>query len=119
MSRAIPEWVAKSDDEAIPRRVQIRVFGNGGCRKCHRKLRPGHWACDHIVALVNGGEHRERNLQALCEFPCHSDKSKADVAEKSEVYAKRAKHIGVKKPRTMTRWRKFNGDIVNAQRERT
>jgi 5-methylcytosine-specific restriction protein A len=95
--RQVEEWIAKNDNEAIPPRVQLRVFGNGGCRKCGRQLRPGHWSCDHIVALINGGQHRESNLQALCNSPCHSDKTKADVAEKADVYAKKRKHIGVKK----------------------
>jgi 5-methylcytosine-specific restriction endonuclease McrA len=54
------------------------------------------WQCDHIVAVVNGGENRERNLQTLCG-PCHGFKTKADVSEKAKVYAVKAKHLGVKK----------------------
>jgi 5-methylcytosine-specific restriction protein A len=97
--REVPEWIGKTDDAAIPLRVQLRVYNElcGCCMKCGRWLRPGHWSCDHIIALVNGGQHRESNLQALCNSPCHSDKTRADVAEKSDVYAKKLKHIGVKK----------------------
>lgn len=96
--RRVPEWIAKHDDEAIPPRVQLRVFGYGFCQKCGRRLRAGHWACDHIVALVNGGQHRESNLQPLCISPCHSDKTRADVAEKSKNYRTRAKAAGIRKP---------------------
>lgn len=100
MTRSMPPWTAKHDDEAIPPRVRLRVFQrhDGNCAKCTRPLFPGHWACDHIVALANGGKHAEINLQPLCTNPCHSEKTAADVAEKSMVYRKRAKHLGIKKP---------------------
>lgn len=98
MSRSVAWWVAKHDDEAIPARVQLRVFQrfNGICPKCTRKMEPGKWQCDHIIALVNGGGHAESNLQPLCASPCHSQKTKADVAEKSRVYRKAANHAGIK-----------------------
>jgi len=55
------------------------------------------WDCDHIVALINGGEHRESNLApALREK--HLEKTAADVREKSITARKRAKHLGIKKP---------------------
>lgn len=100
MTRAVAEWVAKNDDAAIPSRVQLRVYmkSNGNCALCGRTLRPGHWACDHITALINGGQHRESNLQALCISPCHSDKTRHDVAEKSATYRVRLKETGIKKP---------------------
>lgn len=118
--RSTPEWIAKHDDQAIPTRVRVRVFDRHGGR-CHisgRRIRAGEaWDCDHIVALVNGGEHRESNFApALTEF--HRAKTREDVAEKSRVYRKRAKHLGVKKPRTMRSWRKFNGEIVHAGKDR-
>ena len=120
MSREVPEWIGKTDDQAIPARVKVRVFlrAGGVCAECTLpivgKLRPAY---DHIQALINGGEHRESNLQLLC-VPCHAVKTKADVAEKSATYRKRVKHLGIKKPRTIRSWRKFNGEIVNAGRDR-
>jgi 5-methylcytosine-specific restriction endonuclease McrA len=120
MSRAIPEWVARHDDQAIPPNVRDRVYTRGGeaCAICTRpiseKLRP---AIDHTIALINGGQNRESNLQLLCA-PCHKIKTKADVAEKSTVYRKRLKDRGITKRRTITRWRKFDGTIVTAERER-
>ncbi len=120
MPRKVDEWIASHDDQAIPPRVQLRVFEkhNGKCPKCTRKLHPGQWACDHIKALINGGEHRESNLQPLCVSPCHSQKTKADMAEKARVAKVRKRAAGIRKPRTMTAWRKFNGERVYASRER-
>jgi 5-methylcytosine-specific restriction endonuclease McrA len=120
MSREVPEWIGVSDDQAIPARVKIRIFDRHGGKCCactlriQGKLRPAY---DHIQALINGGEHREHNLQLLC-VPCHALKTKADVAEKSVTARKRAKHLGIKKPRTIRSWRKFDGTIVHAERER-
>lgn len=120
MTRAIPEWIGKSDDTAIPPRVKLRVFEryHGACQGCLRKLFPGDkWDCDHIVAICNGGENRESNLRPMCKT-CHRRKTAEDVAEKAVAYRKRAKHVGIRKPRTITRWRRFNGDPVRAERDR-
>lgn len=120
MTRTVDEWIATNDDQAIPARVKVRVFerANGHCAECTLpivgKLRPAY---DHIQALINGGQHREANLQLLC-VPCHAIKTKADIAEKSVTARVRAKHIGIKKPRTIRSWRKFDGTIVHAGRDR-
>lgn len=120
MSREVPEWVGKNDDTPIPPRVRLRIFECHGGR-CHisgRLIRAGEaWECEHIVALANGGEHRERNLAPALVGP-HREKTRADVAAKSRDYRKRSKHFGVKRNRTITRWRRFNGEVVTARRER-
>ena len=121
MSRELPEWVGRTDNAAIPPRVKVRIFleAEGKCRNCTRFIGGSITAeYDHITALINGGKHCESNLQLLCN-ECHKQKTGADVAEKSRIYRKRASHIGLKKPRKITRWRKFNGEIVTASRERT
>ena len=121
MSRELPEWEATNDNQAIPARVKIRVFDRAGgkCAECTLpivgKLRPAY---DHIEALINGGKHAESNLQLLC-VPCHAVKTKTDVAEKSITARVRAKHLGLKKPRTIRSWRRFDGSIVHASRDRT
>lgn len=120
MPRTLPEWIGTTPDTSIPDRVRVRVFGtkHGKCHKCERKIRPGDkWTCEHVRALISGGENRESNLDVTCEW-CLPIKNAEDVAEKSVVYKKRKKHLGVKKPRSITRWRKFNGSPVNAPRER-
>lgn len=120
MTRTVDEWIGKSPDSAIPARVQLRVFQKHGgiCPKCTRKLQPGAWACDHIVALINGGAHAESNLQPLCVWPCHSQKTRADVAEKSRNYKRARSHAGIKTERKIRAWRRFSGEIVYAPRER-
>lgn len=99
MSRSVKEWIGKNDDAAIPRRVKLRIISRYAerCPQCARQLRAGHIAFDHIKALINGGEHRESNLQPLCDVPCHQEKTCADVAIKSKTYRVRSKHLGLRK----------------------
>lgn len=98
-SRTVPEWIGKSPDTSIPPRVQLRIVDSAGgcCEECARQftaaMRP---EIDHVTALVNGGENRESNLRALCEF-CHGNKTALDVAEKSKVARIRKKHLGIGK----------------------
>lgn len=114
MSRSTPEWIGATDDTPIPRRVRARLFllANGNCANCRRKLRPGDaWQADHETALVNGGENRESNLQVLCEW-CHKPKTVFDIAEKSRVYRKRAKHLGIKPRGRTIPGRRFDGTPI-------
>lgn len=100
MARAVPEWIGKTDDTPAPPRVRIRVFErcDGKCGQCSRKIRPGEgWTLEHLIALINGGENRERNLGVTCDW-CLPAKNVADVAEKAKTYAVKLKHLGVKKP---------------------
>lgn len=120
MSRSTTEWVGKNDNAAIPPRVRVRIFEryHGTCQGCFRKLYPGdRWDLDHIVALCNSGEHRETNLRPMCEW-CHKAKTAEDVAEKALAYRKRRAHLGLRKPRSIRSWRRFNGEKVFAPRER-
>jgi 5-methylcytosine-specific restriction endonuclease McrA len=57
------------------------------------KLRPEY---DHVSALINGGQHRESNIQLLCSA-CHKVKTKADVAEKSDAYRKQLNAAEIRK----------------------
>ena len=74
MPRALPEWIGKTPDSPIPPRVRLRVYfgASGRCQgPCERIIPAGEkWECDYIISLVNGGEHRESNLQVLCKW-CH------------------------------------------------
>lgn len=120
MSRAVPEWIGKTDDTPVPPRVRLRVFEakDGKCHSCGRKIRPGErWTCEHLVALINKGQNRESNLDVTCDW-CLPAKNAADVREKSHVRKRQARNIGIKKPRTMTRWRRFDGTIREAGRDR-
>ena len=100
MSRAVPEWIGKTPDSKVPDRVRLRIFDryDGKCWLSGRKIRPGDlWDCDHIVALINGGEHREFNLAPALRDK-HRKKTAEDVAEKAKTYAKRAAHILPREP---------------------
>lgn len=112
--RTIPEWIATHDDQAIPPRVKLRVFEKfkGICPACTRKLRPGHWDCDHIIALANGGQHREYNLRPLCRVPCHSNKTASDRKTKAYTDKRRKSAAGIKKLRRSIPGRRFNGEPI-------
>ena len=99
MSRSVAEWVGRTDDEPVPVRVRLRVFeAHGGiCHISGRKITPADkWDCDHVVALCNGGAHRESNLAPALANK-HREKTAADVAEKSKTARIRAKHLGIAK----------------------
>lgn len=119
--RSTSEWVARNDDQRVPDYVKDRIANKAElrCKKCTRlvggKLRAEF---DHVTPLILGGEHRERNLQLLCH-ECHGAKTKLDVKLKAKVARVRKRHLGIKRDRTITRWRKFNGDVVIAARSRT
>jgi len=96
MARTVPEWIGKTPDEKIPPRVRLRVWErhHGKCHLTGRKILVGDmWDIDHVVALVNGGEHRESNLAPALRF-AHREKTAEDVAEKSRLREIKAKHIG-------------------------
>lgn len=98
MSRAVPIWVGKTDDAAVPPRVRLRIFEayGGRCWLSGRKIMPGDkWDLDHKLALCNGGAHSEDNLAPALRSK-HREKTAADVAVKSKIARIRAKHFGIK-----------------------
>ena len=97
MSRAVEEWIGKTDDTPVPPRVKLRVFAkyDGRCYISGRKIGPGDaWECDHIRAIINGGENRESNL-APAIHAAHREKTDDDLAIKSKTARVRAKFLGV------------------------
>jgi 5-methylcytosine-specific restriction protein A len=104
MPREVSEWIGGGGKiSPPPPRVKLRIIDRQGgrCACCGTKL----GLCgeriefDHIVALINGGEHRESNIQAL-RPACHAKKTASDVAEKSKVARKRKKSLGLDKPKS-------------------
>lgn len=107
MTRTVEEWIGKTDDTPIPPRVKARVFeAHGGvCHLTGRKIRAGEpWDCDHVIALINGGQNRESNLAPALRDK-HREKTAEDVGIKSKVARIRAKHLGIW-PKSKTRWPK-------------
>lgn len=119
-ARAVPEWCGATPDTPVPDRVRARVFlvHDGICQECGVKIIAKRWVCDHRTAIINGGENREGNLGPIHESCDRKIKTPRDVREKSKIARVRQKHMGIKRPRTIRQWRKFNGDIVYSARER-
>ncbi len=98
MSRSTEEWIGATDDTPIPPRVKLRVFERfeGRCHLSGRKITPADkWDCDHIKALINGGENRESNLAPALRDK-HREKTAEDVAIKARVACQRQHHLGIK-----------------------
>lgn len=118
MSRQTAFWFGLTDDAKPPPRVYLRVFVkfDGKCQcGCNRKIAPGeHWQLDHVVALINGGSNSESNLQPLITEH-HKNKTRADMAEKSRTYRKRAKHLGIKRSGRTIPGRRFSGEPIPAR----
>lgn len=120
MSRSVPEWVAKHDDQKVPDKVRQRVFdAHGGvCHLTGRKIAPGEaWELEHIHALILGGQHRETNLApALKE--AHKAKTAMEMGVKAKIARTRQKHIGIKKSAggfNKRFKRKMNGDVIDTR----
>lgn len=117
MSRSVSEWIGKTDDTPVPPRVRLRVWESKGgcCHKCGRKVGAGdRWTCEHLIALINGGENRERNLDVTCGW-CLPAKNAEDIAEKAKTYAVKSKHIGIKRKRRTIPGKRFNGEPIPAR----
>ena len=126
MTRPVAEWIGPRDETPAPQRVKARiVMAQDGICACGCGVKLGQAGepieFDNTVALINGGENRESNLRAL-RRPCHSIKTRADVAEKSTVARKRAKHLGIERKRATlpgsksSRWKKrIDGTVVPRQ----
>lgn len=120
MSREVPEWIGRTPDTPAPPRVRLRVFERykGICYLSGRKIMPGDkWEIEHPQAIINGGENRESNMAPALVGP-HKRKTAQDLAQKAKNDRVRKRHLGIKKPRTIRAWRRFNGEIVHAERER-
>lgn len=120
MTRSVPEWIGRTPDTPAPPRVRLRVFEkhHGICYLSGRKIMPGDaWQLEHQLAIINGGENRESNMAPALVEP-HKVKTADDMKQKAKNDRVRKRHIGIKKPRTIRSWRKFDGTIVHAERNR-
>jgi len=121
--RSVPEWIGATPDTPVPPRVRLRVFEayGGICYLSKRKIRAGDkWEAEHILALSNGGENRERNLAPALVEP-HKIKTAKDKAIKAKTDRTRKKHLGIStgpkqkipsKGFDKTRSRRFDGSVV-------
>lgn len=100
-------------------RTKVFDRDNGICCLCGLKINApkDKWILEHVVPLWLGGADDESNM-APAHFHCAIEKTRKEAPVKAKSDRVRARHIGLKKPRTIRRWRKFDGTIVEAPRER-
>ena len=60
------------------RKARVKALDRDGwkCVKCGRRGRGNGLQVDHIIGLMKGGKpYALENLQTLCAFPCHWQKT--------------------------------------------
>lgn len=107
----------------FPKQVKRDAFlrANGRCENvsCGAFLSLGKYHYDHDIPDGLGGEPTLENCVVLC-IACHRDKtSTRDVPAIAKTKRIQDRQKGIKKPRTMTRWRRFDGSIREVSRERS
>lgn len=93
---------------------------NGFCEGegCGVKLALGDYHYDHVIPDALGGDPTLDNCQVLCRA-CHKEKtSRQDIPRIAKTKRIRDREKGIRKPRAMTRWRRFDGSVVEAGRQR-
>ncbi len=102
----------------VKRDAFMRANGNCENKQCGARLTIGKFHYDHDIADGLGGEPTLDNCMVLCT-PCHKEKTaKRDVPAIARTKRIQDRQRGIRQPRKITRWRKFNGEIVHAGRER-
>jgi 5-methylcytosine-specific restriction protein A len=115
--RSVSEWVGANADSPIPKHVKARILlaYEGKCYRTGHKFRPGdRIEFDHIIALCNGGENRERNIAPILGGKVHQAKTAADVGERAKTRRIQLKHLGAWPPPT----RKLQGRPFPKRAER-
>jgi len=99
--------------------VLRRCSDANGIPHCESCGAPGRVEIDHDKADGLGGEPTLENAIALCRT-CHGSKTNGhDRPIMAKADRQRKKHFLGRKPRTITKWRRFDGSIVNAPRARS
>lgn len=89
----------------------------GRCMKCTAKLLSGEGEYHHDKECTFGGDCTLENCILLCRA-CHSEITKKRAAVIAKSNRIRNRHIGIKRPRTITGWKNMRGEAVRAPRER-
>lgn len=101
-------------------RVRIFLAAGGLCHICGLKIDAPkqRWEVEHVKPLWNGGADDEANLRPA-HVECHARKTADEAAPRAKTTRIAARNLGIRKPRTITRWRRFDGTPVHASRDRT
>lgn len=80
-------WFAAGDNGII--RLMVKERDGGVCAACppgtppcDTTANPEAWEADHIVPLIDGGEHSMANLQTLC-LPHHKEKTAQEASARA------------------------------------
>jgi 5-methylcytosine-specific restriction endonuclease McrA len=98
MPRSIPEWIGRTDDSAIPEKVQLRVFeaNERRCFLCGNLIRPGDGMdIHHKTPLIDGGRHAESNLVPV-HRKCHRIQTAREAQERAEHRGTVKSHYGIR-----------------------
>jgi 5-methylcytosine-specific restriction enzyme A len=87
----------------------------GRCEACG--CWPARVEFHHQIRCELGGGNDFDNCRVLC-IPCHKERTGEDISAIAKSNRLRKRHASIRKDRTITRWRKFNGEIVYADRKR-
>jgi 5-methylcytosine-specific restriction protein A len=100
-------------------KIKILAFERSGghCESCSAKLFPGNVEFDHVNPDGLTGTATLDNCAAVCRA-CHKTKTKSDLANIARAKRREKNHIGIKRPRSIRAWRKFDKTLVIAPRER-
>lgn len=86
--------------------------------RCPVKLTLGKYHYDHVIPDGLGGEPVIENCAVLC-VACHKDKTTTkDVPAIAKTKRIQDRQKGIKKPRSIRSWRRFDGTIVHAEKNR-
>lgn len=103
----------------VRRDAFLRAKGCCEGKECGARLTVGKFHYDHDIADGLGGEPTLENCVVLC-VACHKTKTRTrDVPAIAKTKRIQDRQRGIRKPRTMTQWRKFDGSVVHAPRQRT
>lgn len=116
--RPVPEWIGRRPDSMPGKLVRDRLSRaqNDCCACCglpFNAKRKGQ--CDHKLALIDGGENRERNLQMICT-ECHKSKTAGEAAARRKSRDIRAGHLFV---RPKSQWPSRGFPPANPKRNAT
>lgn len=107
---------------SITRAMRRRIFDavKGICCICEIRIdaeRGDKWIVEHVKPLWLGGADDETNMRPAHQH-CAVKKTAAEAPVKAKSDRVRAKHLGIKKPRSIRAWRKFDKTPVYAPKER-
>ena len=118
MSRSVPEWIGKTMTQRclIPSRSACSSAMAASAYLSGIKIGIRHGWELGISGSATAGNTVSNFAPAL--VAPHKDKTRADRRLKAKNDRVRKKHFGLKKPRKITRWRRFDGSIKGGGRER-